>query len=95
MREPFLFYTENVMMTTEEKEAKAARRYVLSFVGMQPAADAHVTIRARKPTDPRERTKAPQVFRRQDRPAKPDGLTKQVMIAHCVFRMNRNLPARM
>lgn len=37
MREPFLFYTENVMMTTEEKEAKAARRYVLSFVEMLPA----------------------------------------------------------
>ncbi|KAG8767987.1 hypothetical protein FRC12_005904 [Ceratobasidium sp. 428] len=50
------------MMTTEEKEAKAARR-------------------ARKPSDPRERTKAPQVFRRQDRPAKPDGLTKQTYSA--------------
>lgn len=62
MREPFLFYTENVMMTTEEKEAKAARR-------------------ARKPSDPRERTKTPQVFRRQDRPAKPDGLTKQTYSA--------------
>ncbi|KAG9126702.1 hypothetical protein FRC07_002326 [Ceratobasidium sp. 392] len=62
MREPFLFYTENVMMTPEEKEAKAARR-------------------ARKPSDPRERTKAPQVFRRQDRPAKPDGLTKQTYSA--------------
>lgn len=62
MREPFLFYTENVMMTTEEKEAKAARR-------------------ARKPSDPRERSKAPQVFRRQDRPAKPDGLTKQTYSA--------------
>jgi hypothetical protein len=35
--------------------------------------------RARKPSDPRERSKAPQVFRRQDRPAKPDGLTKQVL----------------
>lgn len=62
MREPFLFYTENVMMTTEEKEAKAARR-------------------ARKPSDPRERNKAPQPFRRQDRPAKPDGLTKQTYSA--------------
>ncbi|CAE6492387.1 unnamed protein product [Rhizoctonia solani] len=62
MREPFLFYTENVMMTPEEKEAKAARR-------------------ARKPSDPRERNKAPQPFRRQDRPAKPDGLTKQTYSA--------------
>ncbi|ELU38562.1 gti1/Pac2 family domain-containing protein [Rhizoctonia solani AG-1 IA] len=62
MREPFLFYTENVMMTPEEKEAKAARR-------------------ARKPSDSRERSKAPQPFRRQDRPAKPDGLTKQTYSA--------------
>ncbi|CAE6398945.1 unnamed protein product [Rhizoctonia solani] len=62
MREPFLFYTENVMMTPEEKEAKAARR-------------------ARRPSDPRERSKAPQPFRRQDRPAKPDGLTKQTYSA--------------
>ncbi|KAJ1300754.1 hypothetical protein OPQ81_002398 [Rhizoctonia solani] len=62
MREPFLFYTENVMMTPEEKEAKAARR-------------------ARKPSDPRERNKAHQPFRRQDRPAKPDGLTKQTYSA--------------
>ncbi|KAG8743758.1 hypothetical protein FRC10_011478 [Ceratobasidium sp. 414] len=61
MREPFLFYTENVMMTPEEKEAKAARR-------------------ARKPSDPRERAKPP-TFRRQDRPAKPDGLTKQTYSA--------------
>ncbi|KAG9101890.1 hypothetical protein FRC06_002504 [Ceratobasidium sp. 370] len=61
MREPFLFYTENVMMTPEEKEAKAARR-------------------ARKPSDLRERTK-PSTFRRQDRPAKPDGLTKQTYSA--------------
>lgn len=62
MREPFLFYTENVMMTAEEKEAKAARR-------------------ARKSSDPRDRARAPQVFRRQDRPAKPDGLTKQTYSA--------------
>ncbi|CAE6432254.1 unnamed protein product [Rhizoctonia solani] len=95
MREPFLFYTENVMMTPEEKEAKAARRHPIlasatrhpnlldgNNVMMTPEEkEAKAARRARKPSDSRERNKAPQPFRRQDRPAKPDGLTKQTYSA--------------
>lgn len=61
MREPFLFYEEKVQTTAEEKHAKAERR----------ARKASTSDSAMPPG-----SLMPPV-RRQDRPSKPDGLTKQ------------------
>ncbi|TCD62463.1 hypothetical protein EIP91_006833 [Steccherinum ochraceum] len=82
MRGDYLFYEEKVETTPEEKEAKAARRLVASIL-------LHVKheyntmfscIRARKTLDPFSYQPAP--TRRQDRPSKPDGLTKQTYSTH-------------
>ncbi|KIM22403.1 hypothetical protein M408DRAFT_332922 [Serendipita vermifera MAFF 305830] len=61
MREPFLFYEEKVQTTAEEKQAKADRRARKASSSDSQAASAA----------------ALQPIRRQDRPSKPDGLTKQ------------------
>ena len=61
MREPFLFYEEKVQTTAEEKQAKADRR----------ARKASTT------SDSQPVLATLQPVRRQDRPTKLDGLTKQ------------------
>ncbi|EJD49490.1 hypothetical protein AURDEDRAFT_59528 [Auricularia subglabra TFB-10046 SS5] len=66
MREPFLFYEEKVQTTPEEKEAKAARRYQRTT---DPMTGLPITI------------SVPNPVRRQDRPNKPGGLTKQTYSA--------------
>ncbi|KZW03048.1 hypothetical protein EXIGLDRAFT_664664 [Exidia glandulosa HHB12029] len=67
MREPFLFYEEKVQTTTEEKEAKAARRAQQRTT--DPVTGLPVTL------------SVPNPVRRQDRPNKPGGLTKQTYSA--------------
>lgn len=67
MREPFLFYEEKVQTTPEEKEAKAARRAQQRTT--DPMTGLPITI------------SVPNPVRRQDRPNKPGGLTKQTYSA--------------
>jgi hypothetical protein len=74
MRGDYLFYEEKVETTQEERDAKAARRYVAaSSVEMRRFLTA--SHRARRASDPTAVLPTP--TRRKDRPSKPDGLTKQ------------------
>ena len=79
MRGDYLFYEEKIETTPEEKEAKAARRCAS---WLQPAwvLTADKYARARRTLDPFAAPPAP--MRRQDRPSKPDGLTKQTYSTH-------------
>ena len=61
MREPFLFYEEKIQTTQEEKHQKAIRR----------------ARKASTASDSNTHTSYDPPIRRQDRPSKPDGLTKQ------------------
>ncbi|EMD32701.1 hypothetical protein CERSUDRAFT_68437 [Gelatoporia subvermispora B] len=71
MRGDYLYYEEKIETTSEEKEAKAARR-------------------ARRTLDPFAYQPTP--TRRQDRPSKPDGLTKQTYSTH--VRVHPSEPPR-
>lgn len=75
MRGDYLFYEEKLEATQEERDLKAARRCVYSA----PSSDSsHLTwniSRARRTLDPL--SVPPLTNRRQDRPSKPNGLTKQ------------------
>ncbi|KAG8908993.1 hypothetical protein FRB99_000096 [Tulasnella sp. 403] len=66
MREPFLFYEEKAMPSREEKDAKAARRARKSS---DPGASPIIAPSSPSP-------------RRQDRPTKVKGLTKQTYSAY-------------
>lgn len=71
MREPFLFYEEKIEITPEEKEAKAARR--AQQRSSDPVTGLPITL------------SAPNPIRRQDRPNKPGGFTKQTYSAFVLF----------
>ena len=81
MRGDYLFYEEKLEATQEERDLKAARRWV-AFPPPLLVLLRHLTIvlmmhqsRARRALDPL--SVPPLTNRRQDRPSKPNGLTKQ------------------
>lgn len=71
MREPFLFYEEKVSTTPEEKHQKAVRRARKASSASDSSSWDH--------------NQAAQPIRRQDRPSKPDGLTKQTYSGQSPF----------
>lgn len=79
MRGDYLFYEEKVETTQEEKDAKAARRYVNTHNKISYSLTIYVGYRARRVSDPSAVIPSP--IRRKDRPSKPDGLTKQTYSA--------------
>ena len=79
MRGDYLFYEEKIETTPEEKEAKAARRCAATHMS-HAVLTPDKYIRARRTLDPFAAPPAP--IRRQDRPSKPDGLTKQTYSTH-------------
>jgi hypothetical protein len=72
MRGDFLWYEEQIEMSQEERDAKAARRCARSRHSYFDSINAGIG-RARKALDPT----IPSVVRRQDRPAKTGGFIKQ------------------
>jgi hypothetical protein len=80
MRGDYLFYEEKLEATQEERDLKAARRCV-SFIYLFLPCVRHLIFcsddvsRARRALDPL--SVPPLTNRRQDRPSKPNGLTKQ------------------
>ncbi|KAG8961999.1 hypothetical protein FRC03_004733 [Tulasnella sp. 419] len=75
MREPFLFYEEKVMPSREEKDAKAARR-------ARKSSDPSSPVDRLSPTPSSSSASSVAPFRRQDRPTKIKGLTKQTYSAY-------------
>jgi hypothetical protein len=77
MRGDYLFYEEKLEATQEERDLKAARRYVDFFLAfaIRPFVLMTHLSRARRALDPL--SVPPLTNRRQDRPSKPNGLTKQ------------------
>jgi hypothetical protein len=74
VQEPFLYYEEKEPTTKEEKEAKAARRCANIYVRVCTQAN-HQRNLQRASRNPE--ALAPPSSRRQDRPTKTGGLTKQ------------------
>jgi hypothetical protein len=74
MRGDYLFYEEKIETTHEEKQAKAARRYVVSH-SWAHFLFTSACISASKASDLPVPLPAPP--KRKDRPSKIDGLTKQ------------------
>jgi Gti1/Pac2 family transcription factor len=76
MRGDYLFYEEKLEATQEERDVKAARRCVTLRVSLSdPLFLMMHLFRARRALDPL--SVPPLTNRRQDRPSKPNGLTKQ------------------
>jgi hypothetical protein len=80
MRGDYLFYEEKLEATQEERDLKAARRWVAFFFFLVLVRQLTIVLmmhqsRARRALDPL--SVPPLTNRRQDRPSKPNGLTKQ------------------
>lgn len=76
MRGDYLFYEEKLEATQEERDIKAARRCVTPGASLSDPLFLMIHLfRARRALDPL--SVPPLTNRRQDRPSKPNGLTKQ------------------
>jgi hypothetical protein len=78
MRGDYLFYEEKIETTQEERDAKAARRYVHTLSSNREFLRSwfvNMINRASRASDPSAVITPP--VRRKDRPSKPNGLTKQ------------------
>lgn len=77
MRGDYLFYEEKVATTQDEKDAKAARRYIITL----DSRVGHFSYHARAHRAANPSAIIPPATRRKDRPSKLNGLTKQTYSA--------------
>jgi hypothetical protein len=90
MRGDYLFYEEKLEATQEERDLKAARRCVFLFDHFLFLLIGN-NYRARRALDPL--SVPPLTNRRQDRPSKPNGLTKQTFSTQ-VYLPGANAPRK-